>query len=119
MFTNEDILVLAKAGFTAEQISALNSVQPEAAPAEPAEPASAAPAEPAPAPEDPEPAPAEPEAPKQSATINDILAGISALNKNMQKAMMQNTAQSGVAQAPDAEGILAEIINPSKYHKEV
>ena len=70
-FNNEDILTLAKAGFTAQQIAALNTVQqdpapqPEPAPAPQPEPQPAT----APAPQ-PEPAPA----PQPAPSTNDILA---------------------------------------------
>ena len=84
--TREDILTLAKAGFTANQIAALNNVatQPAPAPAAPAAPAPAAPAAPA---EDP---------------LTQILGAlqVNAINATQQPAL-QTT-----------DDILAEIINP-------
>lgn len=108
-FSKEDILTLAKAGFTADQISALNVVQAAPAP----EPAPEPIPEPAPEPT-PEPAPEPVPAPKQGATIDDVLAGITALNQNMQHAMLQNSSQPDGGQPETAEAILAQIINPSK-----
>ena len=81
--TREDILTLAKAGFTANQIAALNNVgtQPAPAPAAPAAPAPAAPAE------DP---------------LTQILG---ALQVNAINATQQPAVQT-------TDDILAEIINP-------
>ena len=82
-FTNEDILTLAKAGFNASQIAALNTVN-------------AAPAAPAPAPAAPAPAaPADP--------LTQILAQ---LQQNAINATQQPKVQT-------ADEILAEIINPT------
>ena len=114
-YTNDDILVLAKAGFTAQQIAALNSVQtapapqPEPAPAPQPEPALA----PQPAPE-PQPAPA----PQPAPSTNDILAEISALHKDMQSALLQTSQQPNGGQPQTSEQILAQIINPTYPQKE-
>ena len=99
-FNNEDILVLAKAGFTADQIAALNAVGNTPAP----EATAPAPEAPAPAPEAPAP-----EAPKQGATIDDVLSAISGLTKTFQNG---NLLMSQQPTPPSAEDILAEIINP-------
>ena len=80
--TREDILTLAKAGFTANQIAALNNVGTQPAPA----PAAPAPAAPAPA-EDP---------------LTQILG---ALQVNAINATQQPAVQT-------TDDILAEIINP-------
>ena len=106
-FNNEDILVLAKAGFTAEQIAALNSVG--AAPAPAPEPVPAPAPEPAPA-----PAPATPPAPATAAphSVDDVLAAISGLSASIQNANLL-TAQMPTEQKT-AETILASIINPPK-----
>ena len=107
--TNEDILTLAKAGFTAQQIAALSMTglskqsapapQPQAAPEQPAPIANTAPAPDAPAPATPAPAPA---------TADDVL-------KAMQQMMLLQTQQP---KQPTAEDILAEIINPPLPKKE-
>ena len=108
-FTNEDILILAKAGFSADQIAALSTInQPEPV----QEPAPATPIEPEKAPEpekvtEPEKAPEE--TPKQSASIDDVLGAINALGKTFQNGFLQGAEQP---QPVTAESILAEIINP-------
>ena len=88
-FTNDDILTLAKAGFNASQIAALNAVN--TAPAAPAVPA--APAAPA--------VPAAPAAPADP--LSQILAQ---LQQNAINATQQPKVQT-------ADEILAEIINPT------
>ena len=94
-FTNEDILTLAKAGFNASQIAALNTVN--AAPA--ASAASAAPAASA--------ASAASAAPAANAATADPLSQILAqLQQNAINATQQPKVQT-------ADEILAEIINPT------
>ena len=110
-FNNEEILTLAKAGFTAQQIAALNMATttpaPEPTPAPVAaptpEPVAIAPvAAPAPTPAAPTPAP-------QGATADDILKAISGLSAQVTTGLIQTTPQPAPA---TAESILAEIINP-------
>ena len=91
-FSNDDILTLARAGFNASQIAALNTVN--TAPATPV-PAPAAPAAPVPAPAAPVPAPADP--------LTQILQQ---LQQNAINASQQPKVQT-------ADEILAEIINPT------
>lgn len=102
-YNNEDILTLAKAGFTAQQIAALSMVQTAPAPVA-SEPAPA----PAPAPAvqtAPEPTPA----PAQGASVEDVLAAVQGLSATFKTGFLQNAEQ----QKPvTAESILAEIINP-------
>ena len=130
-FNNEDILTLAKAGFTAQQIAALsvvgtvaptvNTSAPTApveqvaptAPApitpQPTTPAPVAPAA-APAPTAPTaPTQAATTAPTQAATTDDILKAISGLSAQVTTGLIQTTPQPSPA---TAESILAEIINP-------
>lgn len=93
MFNNDDILVLAKAGFSAQQIAALNMVgaQPQQQP------------QPQPIPETkPEPAP-------QGASIDDVLKSVEGLTKTFQNGFMMSAQQP---QPVTAEDILAKIINP-------
>ena len=97
-FTNEDILTLAKAGFTADQIAALSTVQQPAAQPQP---------DPEPTPE-PEPEKT-PDAPKQGATIDDVLGAIQSMTKTFQSGFLQGAEQP---QPVTAESNLAEIINP-------
>ena len=134
-FNNEDILVLAKAGFTAQQIAALSQVGSAAptvdttvptaptgslaatAPAVQAQQPTTAPAPTAPAPAPTAPAPTAP-APATSAphSVDDVLAAISGLTTTIQSQNLLN------AQMPQeqktAETILASIINPPKKKEE-
>lgn len=108
-FSNDEILTLAKAGFTAQQIAALNVVgnQPAPAPAPVATPPAPAPA---PAPETP--APEDKAAPATAAphSVDDVLAAISGLTTSIQNANLLQ-AQMPTEQKT-AETILASIINP-------
>ena len=114
-FNNEEILTLAKAGFTAQQIAALNMVGTTPAPADPAAPTPAPVAAPTPAPvAAPTPAPvaapvAAPAPAPQGATADDILKAISGLSAQVTTGLIQTTPQPTPA---TAESILAEIINP-------
>ena len=112
-FNNEDILVLAKAGFTAQQIAALNSVA--AAPVAPVAPETPAPAPVAPAPAPEAPAPA---APPTAAphSVDDVLAAISGLSASIQNANL--LAAQMPTEQKSAETILASIINPPTKTKE-
>lgn len=97
----EDIILLVKAGYTRDQIAAMQA---------PAEPAQAAPAEPAPAPA-PEPAPAP--APTKPQGIEDLSQMLEAefakLNDAIVKANLQQAQQPPQESVDD---ILASIINP-------
>ena len=122
-FNNEDILVLAKAGFTAQQIAALSQVGSAAPTVDTTVPtaptgslAATAPAvqaqQPttAPAPTAPAPATSAPH------SVDDVLAAISGLTTTIQSQNLLN------AQMPQeqktAETILASIINPPKKKEE-
>lgn len=100
----EDIILLVKAGYTRDQIAAMQ------APAEPPAPPAPTPA-PAPAPE-PSPAPAEPEPPKPQG-IEDLSQMLAAefakLNDAIVKANLQQAQQPPQESVDD---ILASIINP-------
>ena len=117
-FNNEEILTLAKAGFTAQQIAALNmvgSAAPTVNTTVPTAPTGSVPPA-APAPQIPQPttpapvapAPTAP-APTQAATTDDILKAISGLSAQVTTGLIQTTPQPTPA---TAESILAEIINP-------
>lgn len=110
-FSNEDILTLAKAGFNAQQIAALNMVgtapAPTSAPAPDPTPA------PAPAP-DPAPAPAQ--APAPAATMDEILKSVQGLTQTFQNGFIMGAQQP---KPVTAEDILANIINPPSPKKEV
>lgn len=104
MFNNEDILTLAKAGFTAQQIAALNQVGAAPAPTPAPEPA------PAPAPA-PEPAPAPAPATVAPHTVDDVLSAITGLSQQMQQNNLINMTQTEPVQKTATE-VLAQIINP-------
>lgn len=99
----EDIILLVKAGYTRDQIAAMQAPAPTPAP----EPAPA----PAPAPT-PDPAPAEPEPPKPQG-IEDLSQMLAAefakLNDAIVKANLQQAQQPPQESVDD---ILASIINP-------
>lgn len=110
-FNNEDILILAKAGFNAQQIAALNMVGSQPAPAPAPAPAPETPPAPAPAPETP-PAPAAP----QGATMDEILKSVQGLTQTFQNGFIMGAQQP---KPVTAEEILANIINPPSPNKEV
>ena len=113
-FNNEDILILAKAGFNAQQIAALNMVGSQPAPA-PAPEAPAQVAKPVPAPAQvakPVPAPAAP----QGATMDEILKSVQGLTQTFQNGFIMGAQQP---KPVTAEDILANIINPPSPNKEV
>ena len=94
-FNNEDILILAKAGFSAQQIAALNMATTT--------PAQAAPAQAAPV-------------PTQGATVDDVLKSVKDLTATFQNGFMLSAQQP---KPVTAEDILANIINPPSPNKEV
>ena len=111
MFNNDNILVLAKAGFTAQQIAALNMVgaqpQPQPQPIQETKP------QPQPIQEtkpQPQPIPeTRPEPVPQGASIDDVLKSVEGLTKTFQNGFMMSAQQP---QPVTAEDILAKIINP-------
>ena len=121
MFKPEEILTLAKAGFTAQQIAGLSMVanQPVPTPAQPvptpAQPVPT-PAQPVPTPAQPVPTPAQPvPTPAQPVTtpaqpVDPVLAELQKLTGLVQGSNIMNVNQPKV-QTP--EEILAEIINPA------
>lgn len=139
VFNNEDILTLAKAGFTAQQIAALNQIGAAAAPTVGTTPqlvpdASITPAPvpaitpapapaPAPAPTPDQvgavitqpaplltpPAPTPAPAPSQGATVDDILKSVKDLTATFQNGFIVGSQQP---KPVTAEDILANIINP-------
>lgn len=120
-YNNEDILILAKAGFTAQQIAALNMVGSAAPTVDttvptaptgsvvPTAPAPTTPQPTIPAPVAPVAAPAPTTPAPQGATTDDILKAISGLSAQVTTGLIQTTPQPTPA---TAESILAEIINP-------
>ena len=112
-FNNEDILILAKAGFNAQQIAALNMVG--AAPAPTPAPTPTPAPEPAPTPA-PEPTPAPAPAAPQGATVDDVLKSVKDLTQTFQNGFIMGAQQP---KPVTAEDILANIINPPSPKKEV
>ena len=112
-FSNEDILTLAKAGFTAQQIAALNIVEKAPAPTPAPVPTPAPDPTPAPAP-DPTPAPAP--TPAQASTMDEILKSVQGLTQTFQNGFIMGAQQP---KPVTAEEILANIINPPSPKKEV
>ena len=118
MFTPEDILILSKAGFNAQQIAGLSMIQnqataPAPAPAPATAPSPATAPAPAPAPAQapaqapaPSPAPAPAPAP---APVDPVLLELQKLTGMMQNININNSNQPKV-ETP--EEILAAIINP-------
>ena len=105
MFNNDDILVLAKAGFNAQQIAALSMVgaQPQPEPQPQPQPIPEPTPQPQPIPETKsEPVP-------QGASIDDVLKSVEGLTKTFQNGFMMSAQQP---QPVTAEDILAKIINP-------
>lgn len=100
--TVDEILTLAKAGFTAEQIAAMN---PTPAPA--------------PQPEPPAPAPKEdPEPPSFPAPAQTDLAPVLAEIKSLREAIQAQAAHGSQLPAQQSvDHILAGIIDPSLNHK--
>ena len=107
MFKPEEILTLAKAGFTAQQIAGLSMVanQPIPTPAQPI----LTPAQPVPTPAQPVPTPAQP-VPTPAQPVDPVLAELQKLTGLVQGSNIMNVNQPKV-QTP--EEILAEIINPA------
>lgn len=107
----EDIILLVKAGYTRDQISAMQAPAPTPTPA-PAPAPTPAPAEPAPAPA-PTLTQAEPPAPPKSQGIEDLSKMLAAefakLNDAIVKANLQQAQQPPQESVDD---ILASIINP-------
>lgn len=116
-FNNEEILTLAKAGFTAQQIAALAQIGTPAQADPVAAPVPQTVEQPAPVPAVPEvsapetapanPAPANPEK-------DELLAAITGLKSEVQNMFLQNASQSGMEGPKTSEQILAEIINPTR-----
>ena len=121
-FSNEDILILAKAGFNAQQIAALSAVgaapTPTPEPTQAPQPTPAPVPTPAPAPQ-PTPAPVPTPAPQPTpapATVDDVLKSVKDLTQTMQSGFILGSQQP---KQPTAEEILANIINPPLPKKEV
>ena len=99
MFNNDDILILAKAGFNAQQIAALNAIGSQVQPQQQMQQM-----------QQPQQQMQQPQQPQQQgATINDVLNSLDGLTKTFQNGFLLNSQQP---KQVTAEDILAEIINP-------
>ena len=107
----EDVMMLVRAGYTKEEIGAMQT-QADPAPADPA-PAEPAPADPAPA----EPAPADPAPADPAPAGNDQI--LAALNQLTQAVITNNINRQAFDPTPQrtAEDALAEIIAPPAAHR--
>ena len=118
MPNRDDILTLARAGFTAQQIAVLLAEQP-AQPVQPAQPAQPEqPAQPAPAPAPqpaPEPAPAPAPAPAPQPAQPDTLSQLLQQMTQLTGAIQANAIlQSKQPQPETADDVIASIIRPPK-----
>lgn len=116
-FNNEDILALAKAGFTAQQIAALATLgSPAQAPETTQQPApqTVVMPEPAPAPQVTEQEGTQAADPAQASDKMDaLLAEITGIKTSVQNMFLQNASQAGSNVQKTSEQILAEVINPT------
>lgn len=106
----EDIILLVKAGYTRDQIAAMQAPPAPAEPPAPADP----PAPPALAPADPQapPAPAEPEPPKPRG-LEDLSQMLAAEFAKLNDAIVKANLQQAQQPPPESvDDILASIINP-------
>jgi hypothetical protein len=118
-----DIIALVKAGFTHDEIKAMEQVpvQPNAVPVSEPTPAPAPVAEPEPAPVAepvavPQPTPTQAPAPAQSEpTMAELMQSIAKLTSAVQANAIAQSVIPGVGnpQTPTAEDMLAEIIRPT------
>ena len=105
-----DIIALARAGFTAQQIAQMSQAEPTPAPV-PQEPA------PAPVPQEPAPAPATQETTPAPDQLSAILAEMQTLKQTMQAQNRQN-AELIPPTPQSAQDILSSIIAPPKKNGE-
>ena len=111
MFNNDDILILAKAGFNAQQIAALNAIGSQVQPQQQMQMQ-----QPQQQMQMQQPQqqmqmqqPQQPQQQPQGATINDVLNSLDGLTKTFQNGFLLSSQQP---KQVTAEDILAEIINP-------
>lgn len=107
----DEILTLLKAGYTRDEITAMDAPATTSAP----DPYPA-PADPAPAPADPAPAPAQPEALNQFA---GMLTNMFNDFGNRMQTILQNANIAASEQPPEqnADDVIASIINPPGRNK--
>ena len=117
MFNNDDILILAKAGFNAQQIAALNAIGSQMQPQQQMQMQQPQQQMQMQQPQQQMQQMQQPQQPQQQmqqpqqqgATINDVLNSLDGLTKTFQNGFLLNSQQP---KQVTAEDILAEIINP-------
>ena len=107
MFNNDDILILAKAGFNAQQIAALNAIGSQMQPQQQMQ--MQQPQQQMQQPQQQMQQMQQPQQQPQGATINDVLNSLDGLTKTFQNGFLLSSQQP---KQVTAEDILAEIINP-------
>jgi hypothetical protein len=115
MFNNDDILILAKAGFNAQQIAALNAIESQMQMQQQMQQPQQMqmqqqmqqPQQQMQQPQQMQQQMQQPQ--QQGATINDVLNSLDGLTKTFQNGFLLNSQQP---KQVTAEDILAEIINP-------
>lgn len=107
----EDIIALAKAGFTMEQIGELNRILTKPEPAPAPQPAPTPQPEPAPAPQ-PEPAPAPAPQPEPAKDYQKIFEELTGIKQAIQQGNIGSDSFTKPARTTD--DILADLINPPK-----
>ena len=114
MFNNDDILILAKAGFNAQQIAALNAIGSQMQPQQQMQMQQPQqqmqqPQQQMQQPQQQMQQMQQPQQQPQGATINDVLNSLDGLTKTFQNGFLLSSQQP---KQVTAEDILAEIINP-------
>jgi hypothetical protein len=109
MFNNDDILILAKAGFNAQQIAALNAIGSQVQPQQQMQMQQPQQQMQIQQPQQQMQQPQQQMQQQQGATINDVLNSLDGLTKTFQNGFLLNSQQP---KQVTAEDILAEIINP-------
>lgn len=105
----DDVLTLARAGYSAQQIAQLAQLEKEPAPAPAPAPTPAPAPAPAPAPT-PAPAPA-PRSFDDVHSFDDVYQMIAGIRDDIHAGNLLSASQAGAAQ-PTADDIIANIINP-------
>ena len=113
--TVNEIMKLLDAGYTKEEISALEAPAPEAKP----EPVPAPEAKPEAKPDaKAEPTPAPEAKPEAEPTLADVLKQMAKLTATIQANALAETRINGQPKAPTAEDMIAQIIRPTRKERE-
>jgi len=107
----KDIVALANAGFTAEQIAGLQAAEAAAPAPAPADP------QPAPAPQEPAPAPAPTPAPEPQPAPDPVAAMLQRIGVALDNLQAANIRNSEQPHELTADEVLAQVINPPRVVK--